>query len=170
MGPIICHACFFKAYGAPDSNIPFFLQLFVPAGRVYGLTDTINFHIQISGLSCSLYKLFSETYLDATSENSAFKKKSKNQKPFIHVNLLRQVSVMLASSDSVLGEGTIWPIPPDLSSCGDTCGSSQCPEGNIDWDGEVRCRSDVTVGGFSVANVQVKVDFSMTFQRHQLNI
>ena len=69
----------------------------------------------------------------------------------------------LNSSNSILGEGTIWPIPPDLSSCGATCRSSQCSEGNIDWDGEVRCRSDVTVGGFNAANVQVKVGFCMNF-------
>jgi len=67
-------------------------------------------------------------------------------------------------SNSVLGEGTIWPIPPDLSSCGATCRSSQCRECHIDWDGEVRCRSDVTVGGFNAANVRVMVGFSMTFQ------
>ena len=59
-----------------------------------------------------------------------------------------------------MGEGTIWPIPPDLSSCGSSCRSLQCREGNIDWDGEVRCRSDVTVGGFHAANAQVKVRFS----------
>jgi len=140
IGPIICH-------------------LFVPAGRIYGLTDTINFHIQLTGPSCSLYKLFSETYLASDSENSTIKKKSK-QKPFIHVNLLRQISVISHGlnswSNSILGEGTIWPIPPDISSCGATCRSSLCGESNIDWDGEVCCRSDVTVGGFNVANVQVK--------------
>jgi hypothetical protein len=71
-------------------------------------------------------------------------------------------------NNSILGEGTIWPIPPDSSSCGaTTCRSSQCREGNIDWDGEVRCRSDVTVGGFNAANVQVKVGFSTTFQSLQ---
>ena len=68
-----------------------------------------------------------------------------------------------------MGEGTIWPIPPDLSCCGSTCRSSQCREGNIDWDGEVRCRNDVTVGGFHAANVQVKVCFSMTFQSQYMN-
>ena len=168
IGPIFCHVCFFKdCHASESSKVPFIWQLFVPAGRIYGLTDTINFHIQISGPSCSLHKLFSGTYLDADPENSATKKKSKNQKPFIHVNLLRQVSLTLYgtnSSNSILGEGTIWPIPPDLSSCDTTsCRSSQCREGNIDWDGEVRCRSDVTVGGFNVANVQVKVDFFYDF-------
>ena len=64
-----------------------------------------------------------------------------------------------------MGEGTIWPIPPDLTSCGatSTCRSSQCREGNIDWDGEVRCRNDVTIGGFHAANVQVKVGFFFDF-------
>ena len=69
-------------------------------------------------------------------------------------------------SDSILGEGTIWPIPPDLTSCGatSTCLPSQCRrEGNIDWDGEVRCRSDITIGGFNTANVQVKVGFFLDF-------
>ena len=149
----------------------------MPAGRIYGLTDTINFHIQLTGSSCSLYKLFSETYLASDSENSATKKKSKNQKPFIHVNLLRQISVMSQGlnswSNSILGEGTIWPIPPDIfdmSSCGPTCRSLQCGESNIDWDGEVRCRSEVTVGGFNTTNVQVKVGFSfLTFQSQYLN-
>ena len=149
----------------------FIEKLFVPAGRIYGLTDTIKFHIQLTGPSCSLYTLFSETYLDhvtaADSKNSVIKKKSKNQKPLIHVNLLRQISVTLHGldswSDSILGEGTIWPIPPDLSSsCDATCQSSQCRRvGNIDWDGEVRCRSDVTVGGFNAANVHVKVGISI---------
>ena len=69
----------------------------------------------------------------------------------------------LNSSDSILGEGTIWPIPPDLSSCGATCRSSQCGESHIDWDGELRCRSDVTVGGFIAANAQVKVGFLRFF-------
>ena len=79
----------------------------------------------------------------------------------------------LNSSDSILGEGTIWPIPPDIfdmSSCGPTCRSLQCGESNIDWDGEVRCRSEVTVGGFNTTNVQVKVGFSfLTFQSQYLN-
>ena len=68
-------------------------------------------------------------------------------------------------SNSVLGEGTIWPIPPDSSSGGATCRSSQPHEGNIDWDGEVRCRSDITVGGFNAANVQVKVGFFLRLFR-----
>ena len=153
-------------------RILIYRQLFVPAGRIYCLTDNIHFHIQLTGLRCSLYTLFSGTDLDrVTPVNSATKNEPKNKKkPLICVTLLRQVSVMIqgesARNNSILGEGTIWPIPPDISSCGDTtCPPSQCrSEGHIDWDGEVRCRSDITVGGFNAANVQVKVGFSMSLQ------
>ena len=115
-----------------------------------------------------MHTLFSGTDLDRVtsvdSDSSVPKNKQNNKTSFIRVTLLRQVSVSIRGQDSwnnfTLGEGTIWPIPPDLSSCGATC---QCSEGNIDWDGELRCRSDVTVGGFNVANIQVKVSFFYGF-------
>ena len=101
--------------------------------------------------------------VSADSDKSATKSKSNNAKPLIRVTLLRQVSVIIrgenTSSNSTLGEGTIWPIPPDLSSCCATGGPSQHHEGNIDWEGEVHCQNDVTVGGFHSTNVQVKVGF-----------
>ena len=127
----------------------------------------------MAGPSCSLYTLFSGTDLDrvASTDSDSYTDKNnlENRKSFIRVTLLRRVSAMMRGahsySDSILGEGTIWPIPPDLTSCGatSTCRSSQCCEGNIDWDGEVRCRNDVTVGGFHAANVQVKVGFFFDF-------
>lgn len=159
MGPIICH-------------------LFVPAGRIYGLTDTVKFHVQLTGLAYALHTLFSGTdHADSVSPAT------KTKKSFIRVILLRQVSVVIREEKSfvniTLGEGTIWPIPPDLSSCSATCRPSQCRESNIDWEGEVRCRSDVTVGGFNAANVQVK-DFivvsispptlTSSLLEHQVNV
>ena len=109
--------------------------------------------------------LFSGTNLDRVtstdSDISTSRSKLKNEKPLVRVSLLRQTSVTIRGenvySNYTLGEGTIWPIPPDLSSCGATC---RCRESNIDWEGEVRCQSSVTVGGFNAANVQVKVGFS----------
>ena len=86
-----------------------------------------------------------------------------NKKPLIRVILLRQVSVQIrgehSSFNCTLGEGTIRPIPPDLSSCYVTSGPSPYYEGNVDWEGEVHCQSDVTVGGFHAAGVEVKVGF-----------
>jgi len=122
----------------------------------------VKFHVQLAGLTCSL---FSGTDLDcitsADSDSPATRKNMKNAKPLVRVTLLRQVSVIIrrehAFSNSILGEGTIWPVRPDLSSCCPTCGRHS--EGSIDWEGEVRCQSDVTVGGFHAANVEVRVGF-----------
>jgi hypothetical protein len=60
--------------------------------------------------------------------------------------------------NTVLGEGTISPVPPSFSSC--SCDSGPgCRERHVDWEGEVRCRDDINVGGFEVMHVNVKVRF-----------
>ena len=141
------------------------MQLFVPAGRIYALTDTIPFHIQLSGFGCTLRDLFSESVLldrvmSVDSQNTEASKKAPNTKPLLRVFLLRQMSVTSRSENSwknnVVGEGTIIPMPPESTSC---CSNNTdpCQMAHIDWEGEVRCATDITVGGFNAANVQVKV-------------
>ncbi|KAF8798483.1 hypothetical protein BYT27DRAFT_7122833 [Phlegmacium glaucopus] len=143
---------------------PIICHLFVPGGRIYALTDTMKFHVQLAGLTCSLYMLLSGAHMDldriasVDSDSPTTERNFQNEKPLVRVTLLRQVSVTVrrekAWSNSILGEGTIWPVPPDLSNCCATLG--RYSEGSIDWEGEVRCQSNVTVGGFNAANVQVK--------------
>ncbi|PPR07802.1 hypothetical protein CVT26_014987 [Gymnopilus dilepis] len=146
---------------------PIYCHLFVPAGRIYGLGDTIPFHVQLSGNICALQDLFSGAELDrvvsvdsdttvVSSKNSRPQRSSST--PLLRVSLLRQVSVSMRQANSwknsTLGEATLWPIPPDLSSC---CSStSQCREGHVDWEGEVQANGDITVGGFEAGNVHVK--------------
>ena len=153
------------------------LQLFIPAGRIYGLTDTIPFHIQLAGYGCTLKELFSESVLldrvvSVDSGKTVASKKVPNMKPLLRVYLLRQISVTMRGEsswkNSVIGEGTINPMPPELTSC---CSSTDsCQVEHIDWEGEVRCGSDITVGGFNAANVQVKVSrcLSMSIGRKRL--
>ncbi|KAF8798905.1 hypothetical protein BYT27DRAFT_7202631 [Phlegmacium glaucopus] len=184
--PLVATACLFSSiktspeewYQAvtylemrPNMEItPIICNLFVPAGRIYALTDTMKFHVQLAGLTCSLYMLFSGADMDldriasADSDSLATETNFQNGKPLVRVTLLRQVSVTVRRettwSNSILGEGTIWPVPPDLSNCCATLG--RYSEGSIDWEGEVRCQSNVTVGGFNAANVQVK-DFIVLY-------
>ncbi|KAF8158192.1 hypothetical protein B0H34DRAFT_444578 [Crassisporium funariophilum] len=142
---------------------PINCHLFVPAGRIYGLTDTIPFHVQLSGVTCSLREHFGTPLLDRVasvdSQITMPFSKLHNPKPLLRVYILRQVSVSVkgesAWKNSIIGEGTIWPIPPDLSSCCEST-STQCVEGHVDWEGEVRCSEEYTVGGFHAANVHVK--------------
>ncbi|KAF4617120.1 hypothetical protein D9613_005967 [Agrocybe pediades] len=151
-----------------SASDPIYCHLFVPASRIFGLSDTIPFHVQLSGNTCTLRDLFSDIPLDritsTDSYNTVASKKPPAQKPLIHASILRQVTVTVRGAksfkNSIIAEGTIWPIPPDLSTC---CSStSECKEGHVDWEGELRCQSDISVGGFEAANVHVKDFITLT--------
>ena len=163
ISPITCHVSpTFTSHPAINAKSLNF-KLFIPAGRIYGLTDTIPFHIQLSGYNCTLRDLFSESVLDrvvsVNSDITVASRRAPKTKPLLRVYLLRQISVAMKGENSwkntVIGEGTIKPMPPESTSC---CSSTDpCQEGHIDWDGEVLCGNDITVGGFNVVNIQVKV-------------
>jgi len=141
---------------------PIYCHLFIPAGRVYGVHDIIPFHVQLSANTSVLSELFSSGPLlnRITSADTCNSKKSQiAPKPLIRVYLVRQVLISMKNATSwrntVLGDGTIWPVPPAFFSC--SCDAiAGCQERHVDWEGEVRCREGVNVGGFEAVNVQVK--------------
>ncbi|KAJ2917041.1 hypothetical protein MD484_g3397, partial [Candolleomyces efflorescens] len=158
-----------KPRGSPSQS-PLNCHLFIPAGRVYGLKDTIPFHLQISGRISTLRELFSsteltrvssaESHLTSTSSLPSF----NHTPPTIRVFLMRQVTVEIRGQKSwrniVAGEGTLSSVPPSMSSryspTSDICRESE----NLDWEGELRVNEEVDCAGFIVANAQVK-DFVM---------
>lgn len=132
------------------------------------MTDTIPFHIQLAGSTCTLSDLFSASNLDRVtsldSQNTVVSNKSTPTKPLLRVYILRQISVTTQGQNVwrnvVLREGTVNPLPPHLSSC---CTTTQgCRDGHVDWEGELKAaeENDITVGGFNAANVHVKVSHS----------
>lgn len=143
---------------------PLEVHLFVPAGRIYALTDVIPFHLQLFGNVSSLRELFTSSLGRVTSADSNrtfLSGKPPECKPVLRVFLLRQVTVEVKGQKSwrntTIGEGRVWPMPPLLSNC--------CPSGSsghLDWEGELRVNQDVDVGGFNVANVQVKDFISLS--------
>ncbi|KAF9483491.1 hypothetical protein BDN70DRAFT_873780 [Pholiota conissans] len=144
---------------------PISAHLFIPGGRVYGLGDTIPFHVQLSGHTSSLRELFSGAMLDRVmsvdsqnTQSSTQSTKKSSPKPLLQINILRQTSVCMSASNAwktaVLAEASMTPVPPDLMSWYSPDESSQ--ESHIDWEGELRMDSEVTVGGFLAGNVQVK--------------
>ncbi|KAF8908861.1 hypothetical protein CPB84DRAFT_1766171 [Gymnopilus junonius] len=179
--PIIPSPCFFSSVKTspeewhqaisplktrPNAKMdPLYCHLFVPAGRIYGLADTIPFHVQLSGNICALQDLCCGAELGRvmsvdsdTTVVSNSSKRAQTSPPLLRVSLLRQVSVSMRSVNSwkntAMGQATLWPIPPDLGSC---CSSTaQCREGHVDWEGEVQCNKDITVGAFEAGNVNVK--------------
>ena len=129
------------------------------------MRDIIPFHVQLSANTGVLTELFSSGSLlnRITSADTCNSKKSHSQipsKPLIRVYIVRKVLVSMRNVNSwrntVLGDGTIWPVPPAFFSC--SCDAiAECQERHVDWGGEVCCREGIDVGGFEAANVQVKV-------------
>ncbi|TFK24933.1 hypothetical protein FA15DRAFT_591487 [Coprinopsis marcescibilis] len=159
-----------KTRNASSSLDPISCTLFIPAGRVYGLTDSIPFHLQLSSGVSSLRELFSssgaadsldrvlssDSRTTASTSSWTSAKIQPALKPVVRVYLMRQVTVEVRGEkswrNSVIGEGTLTPVPPLMSSCYD---STSCME-HLDWEGTLKCDDTVKIGGFVIGNIQVK--------------
>lgn len=82
--------------------------------------------------------------------------------PSIRVYIVRQVCVRMdgrkAWGDVVLGEGKLWPLNVQYPYLREDGGDGEC---SLDWEGEVRCGSNVSVGSFTSGDLVVKVCFSI---------
>lgn len=130
---------------------PIHAHLFIPAARVYSVTDNIPFHLQLSGSLPSL-----QVFLDPPSKENTV----------IGVNLVRQVVIetryKTASQYILLARGKLSEIPPLASSPSEPQDSI-----HLDWEGEVRCSSDTSVGGFIAGNVSVKDFIVLDIKPHR---
>ena len=150
------------------------VQFFVPSARIYGLSDTIPFHIQLNGPISSLRQFFppdalqritsTDSTLSIFSESIRSKDTiipqihaSKEPQPCVRVMLTRQVLVVRNGDkvwrNSIIGEGTVYPLPPPLIR--DACLGTR--EESLDWKGQIRCNEDAAVGTFVTSMVQVQV-------------
>jgi len=128
---------------------PIECHLFIPSVQVYGVSDTIPFHVQLTGPLSSLLA-FLPSYSDAIS--------SSVNKPIIRVFLLRQILVEVRGEkgwrNCELGDGKLRALPPvaaGLTKAGD--------DQSLDWEGELRCKEDITVGGFNIGGKLMVKDF-----------
>jgi len=148
----------------PNSNIePIHCHLFVPSVQIFALSDTIHFHVQLTGPLSSLRHFLPPPTLEPVASSTVSTKFNKKRncippKPTIRVFLLRQITVEVrgqkAWRDRNLGEGKLWPLPPGASSVNSPHWDSQ--EASLDWEGEVRCRENITIGGFNAGKAVVK--------------
>jgi hypothetical protein len=127
------------------------------------LKDTIPFHVQLNGPLHSIKKYLSLPEHDTTSEHSQPTKRPLLQcasysPPSVKVYLLRQLTIELGGTktmrNTILAEGQSYEVPPAHTSC-------QSQEMvHLDWEGEVKCKDHISVGGFVAGNVAVKVGFT----------
>ncbi|KAF7348302.1 hypothetical protein MSAN_01783900 [Mycena sanguinolenta] len=119
-------------------------SLFIPSALIYGLSDSIPIHLQISGPATKLMQL-----VRPPSANS------KTQSP-VRVHLMRRISLFVRGErqcrNITIGEGVLSILPPPI------CYSEKCGphEASIDWAGAVQCESTITVGTFDSGMLYVK--------------
>ncbi|KAJ7500731.1 hypothetical protein B0H11DRAFT_2225127 [Mycena galericulata] len=125
----------------PRPNQPVDLHLFLPTVEIFGIEDTIPFHVQLTGPVASLREFLPEPG-DTLSAS----------KTPIVARLVRQIIVDLdgrkATRQVAIGDAKLLSRPP-----GAAAGSH---DASLDWDGEVRCKSNITAGMFNAGCVRVQ--------------
>ncbi|KAK2459696.1 hypothetical protein APHAL10511_008341 [Amanita phalloides] len=167
-----------------QSREPLYCHFFIPSARIYGVTDSIPFHIQLNGPTSSLHEFFPQKALHhmATSDSSfsalsihtaadttRLKSKTKSPRgkarlPCVRVVIIRQVVVHRNGSkvwrNSIIGEGVVQPLPPPHFR--DRCLGAR--EESLDWTGHVKCADDVTsADSFATSLVHVQHFLSLAF-------
>jgi len=115
-------------------------HLFIPSSKVYALSDTIPFHVNLTGSLRSLREFLPQPGKDSFP---------------IHVHILRQTCVEVngekAWRNSIIGDGTVRGIPPPFSNI-----TSASRDGSLDWEGEIQISKSVHIGGFNAGNLAIK--------------
>ncbi|KAF5346406.1 hypothetical protein D9758_012756 [Tetrapyrgos nigripes] len=157
--------------GRADSQLlPLETHFLLPSVRSFGLSDTIPFHIQITGPLSSLRVLLSHL----STERLAGLELNRPKDPYIMImsviimrEIYVQVNRQVVWKHCVIGKGVLRAIPPQFDSDCSNLGSSSRDDGpisglmpdvgqSIDWEGEIRCQEDVKVGSFDAGKVSLK--------------
>jgi len=132
----------------------------IPSIQTFCLSEDIPFHIQLCGSLNSLREFYGSVPNEPLQSDKRPRKRQSSA--IIRVFLARQVFVEINGRQSwrniPVGEGKLRPIPPVAS---DNCDADEI---SVDWEGEVRCKDDVSCGSFNVAHLVVKdfIIFAMT--------
>lgn len=139
---------------------------------MYGLRDTIPFHVQLSGRLSSVKSFLmvprsDNPALELDTSDGRSLQLSSHSGPIVRVYLLRHVSIETrgckTSRNTIIAEGRLREIPPAHSHCESEDAM------HLDWEGEVRCGHDICVGGFAASNVVVKVRYKQTLSMPDLH-
>ncbi|KAK7449658.1 hypothetical protein VKT23_013132 [Stygiomarasmius scandens] len=144
------------------SNLkPLQTHFFLPAVRVFALSDTIPFHIQLTGQISSLQALLSHLKTENVPDPTELFRPRDSKAMTMSVTVHRQVSVrvndQLAWQNSVIGKGTIRAVPPPFdSSFVSDSNLDVDSEEYLDWEGEIKIHDNVKVGQFDAGGVSVR--------------
>ncbi|KAJ2924813.1 hypothetical protein H1R20_g12297, partial [Candolleomyces eurysporus] len=167
--------CAVPVEGRPQLE-PVFTNLFVPAARVYPLTEPIPFHVEVSGRRESLRALLSPC--NSPEPGSPTSPTSPNRSPSLvkgkapgvprlrqceptnlKVFIVRQIRVEIKKKkvlkNVIIAHGELESVPPVLDICrcglGDACVTPEY----LSWTGILKPSPDVRTGGFEAEFVRV---------------
>ncbi|KAJ7664505.1 hypothetical protein DFH06DRAFT_1324054 [Mycena polygramma] len=116
------------------------LNVFTPASDVFPLGEAIPVHVQLSGTVASLREFLPDA--------------AGKQRSLIEVTLVRQMRLHLGErvepTRITAARAVLLPSPPTAASVWDGSTAS------LDWVGELRCSTDITVGSFEAGILQVQ--------------
>ncbi|KAF9523369.1 hypothetical protein CPB83DRAFT_862973 [Crepidotus variabilis] len=143
-------------------------HLFVPASRIYAMSDVIPFYVQLGGFLCVLQDILLACENGCTPVNfDSGSEANYNSQPIVRsllqVHIIRRLTVSVrgnkCSRNKILATAVISPTPPDASEC---CSDMRnCLRGYVNYEGELRLPSQ-EAGSFKVANVQVEDFIQLT--------
>ena len=137
-------------------------QLFLPAVKVFALSDKIPFHVLLSGRVDALRAFVPLDEVPSPSDCRKGKIRPGGVGA-VRISIVREVIVEVRSTRIVrsvrIGEGRIWPVPPTVRAMEDASKRAleDCPCANADWEGELACRKDIITGGFTASGLWVQV-------------
>ncbi|KAJ7267668.1 hypothetical protein B0H12DRAFT_1098265 [Mycena haematopus] len=127
---------------APNSRPPdVHCDLFVPSLGVFGMSETIPFHLQLSGSTHRLRDLF------LPSSNLVQEMPS----PLIRVSLFRQIAIktIAQKTNTVLENCSLRPLPPGIFGL-----RSSTSDDALNWEGEIHLQN-IANPSFDVGTVTV---------------
>jgi len=112
-------------------------DLFVPSVGVFGISETIPFHLQLSGSTQSLRALFLSP--------------GRKTNSIIRVYLLRQIvfEAIGQKTNTVLAEGSLRPLPPGIFGL-----HPSTPADALNWEGEIQLQ-DIVAPSFDIGTLRV---------------
>lgn len=114
----------------------------MPSVGVFGISETIPFHLQLSGSIRSLRDVLVPSNLEARTPN-----------PTIRVYLLRHITAndMGKKINTILVEGSLRPLPPGVFGL-----RASTSENALNWEGQLQLH-DITTPTFDVGTLSVMV-------------
>ncbi|KAE9403139.1 hypothetical protein BT96DRAFT_990587 [Gymnopus androsaceus JB14] len=156
---------------------PLTCQFFLPSVGMFGVMDSIPFHVQIAGSHASLSRL-QPLSSDSESLSSDLHRRRKadgeDSEPPIRVRLVRQVAINNNGHKNAvhlhLGDGKLCPLPP-VEGPILLAGSRVQRQENVNWEGEIRCElEEKLTPGFNAGIVTIADFVIVELSKWQINL